>query len=68
MAFHQYGKTVKFPRNEHVEIHVRTVTLGHHEYVEIREFIKNGEIYGHGVVLPVNQIKDLKVALERVAP
>lgn len=75
MPFHQYGQTVKFPRNEHVEIHVREVTLNadapesaRKSYVEIREFIRNGEVYGHGIVLPVNLVSDLKVALDRVIP
>lgn len=75
MPFHQYGQTVKFPRNEHVEVHVRVVTLNadapeseRRDYVEIREFIRNGEVYGHGIVLPVNQVADLKIALDRVVP
>lgn len=72
MSFHQYGQTVKFPRNEHVDIHVRAVTLNTDvpsaqvECVEVREFIKEGEIYGHGLVLPRNAVKDLLLALQRV--
>lgn len=74
MAFHKYGQTVKFPRNEHVDIHVRQVSLNVEapegeqvQAVEIREFIKNGEVYGHGIILPANSIKDLVVALDRVS-
>lgn len=74
MAFHQYGETVKFPRNEHVDIHVRAVTLNAEapteqvECIEIREFIKEGEVYGHGLVLPMTAVKDLSLALQRVHP
>lgn len=73
--FHLYGKTVKFPRGEHVEIHVRQVRLAvgedapepaREDYVEIREYIKEAEVYGHGIVLPANQIADLKVALDQL--
>lgn len=72
MAFAMYGKSVSFPRNDHVDIHVRTVTLNADspsnavEMIDIREFIKSGEIYGHGLVIPRNEVKDLKVALDRV--
>lgn len=75
MPFHRYGETVKIPRDENVEIHVRAVTLladlpeeRHVNLVEIREFIKSGEIYGHGIVIPEREIADLKVALDQVAP
>jgi hypothetical protein len=63
---------VKFPRNEHVDIHVREVTLNAEapseavECIEIREFIKEGEVYGHGLVLPLTSVKDLEVALKQV--
>ena len=73
MAFHKYGATVKFPRNEHVEIHVRPLTLNadapaqnHVEAVEIREYIVSGETYGHGLVLPRASVRDLLVALNKV--
>lgn len=73
MAFHKFGETVKFPRNEHVDIHVRQVVLNadapvdaQFQAVEIREFLKSGEVYGHGIVLPFTSIKDLKVALDQV--
>lgn len=71
MAFHEYGEHAKFPRDEHVEIHVRKVTLDAEgpkpvDCVEIREFIKAGEVYGHGLVLPVAQSKDLVAALDRL--
>ena len=73
MAFHRYGKTVKFPRNDDVDIHVRQVTLNADdetdkqvEMVEIREFIKAGEVYGHGLVIPCREVADLKIALDRI--
>lgn len=73
MVFKTDGKPVKFPRNEHVEIHVTAITLNADaepvqqvQAVEIREFIKNGEIYGHGIVLPLTAVTDLKIALERL--
>lgn len=73
MAFHRYGKTVKFPRNEDVEIHVRQVTLNadgpekkQANCVEIREFLKEGEVYGHGIVIPAREVRDLLVALDKV--
>jgi hypothetical protein len=72
VAFHQFGETVKFPRNEHVDIHVREVTLnaeapsGAVDCIEIREFIKEGEVYGHGIVLPASSVKDLQIALQRL--
>ena len=73
MAFHEYGATLKFPRNEHVDIHVRAVTLEPEsenptECIEIREFLKEGEVYGHGLVLPRTTVKDLCLALQRVTP
>lgn len=73
MPFHEYGKTVKFPRNEHVDIHVRPVILGVDsetpvECVEVREFLKEGEVYGNGIVLPKTAINDLILALQRVQP
>lgn len=73
MAFHRYGKIVKFPRNDDVDIHVRVVTLNADdqsdkqvEVVEIREFIKTGEVYGHGIVIPCREVADLQIALTRV--
>lgn len=73
MAFHKYGKTVSFPRDEDVDIHVRQVTLNaddieeRQEHVlEIREWIKSGEVYGHGIVLPRRTSRDLLNALERI--
>jgi hypothetical protein len=72
VTFHRYGASAKFPRNEHVEIHVRKVDLNADApsqavpCVEIREYIKSGEVYGHGIVLPAALIKDLKIALDRV--
>lgn len=74
MSFHQYGQTISVPRNEHVDIHVRRVTLNanapverHVEMVEVREFLKAGEVYGHGIVIPLREVSDLKIALDRVA-
>lgn len=67
MPFHQYGKTTKFPRDEHVDIHVRLVDLDADAevpfpHVEIREYIRDTEAYGHGLVLPVTAFKDLVAA------
>lgn len=71
MASHEFGQTVKFPRNEHIDIHVREVILDAEDTrfpaVEIREFIKAGEVYGHGIVLPRHSVKDLLVALDQVS-
>lgn len=74
MAFHRFGKTVKFPRNEDVDIHVREVTLNANaepekqvDTVEIREFIKDGEVYGHGLVIPAYAIPDLIRALQSLS-
>ena len=73
MAFHKYGKMVKFPRNEHVDIHVREVTLNAEapverqaECIEFREWIRSGEVYGHGLVVDRRNLSDLRVALERL--
>lgn len=72
MAFHQYHEGVQFPRNEHVDIVVRPVTLNADapadalEYVEIREFIKASGTWGHGIVVPRNLLPDLKISLERM--
>jgi hypothetical protein len=72
VTFSTYGETVKIPRNENVEVHVRKVILNPGipdqaiEVVEVREYLKSGEIYGNGLVVPVGMIKDLKVALDRV--
>lgn len=75
MAFHEIGKTVTFPRNEHVNIVVRTVMLNtdaptEHwlEYLEIREFIRASETFGNGVLIPIGQVDDLLVAIDRVRP
>jgi hypothetical protein len=71
VALHEYGKLVKFARNEDVDIHVRKVTLDPEgtkpvECVEIREFLKGGEVYGHGLVIPVSQAKDLNAAFSQL--
>lgn len=74
MSFHQYGETVVIPRNEHVDLHVREVTLAAEtptlrvECVEVREYLKEGEVYGNGLVIPTSLVGELKVALDRVAP
>lgn len=74
MAFTEVIRTEKFPRNEHVDIHVRTLVLNADapeadrvSAVEIREYIKEGEVYGHGLVLPAREVKDLIQALGRVS-
>lgn len=70
------GNKATFPRNEHVDIHVRTVTLAvgndapdpaKGKYLEIREFIKASGLYGQGIVIPLLQAKDLRCALDQVA-
>jgi hypothetical protein len=73
VAFIQYGEMFKFPRNENIDIHVREVTLNADappgeqvRAVDIREFIKNGELYGHGVMLPMRAVNGLQIALEQV--
>jgi hypothetical protein len=73
VAFHRVVKTVKFPRNEHVEVHVRRVVLNNDapeaervDAIEIREFIKAGEVYGHGLVIPAQNDTDLIHAIEKV--
>jgi hypothetical protein len=73
VAFIQYGETVKFPRNENIDIHVREAILnadappgGQVRAIDIREFIKNGELYGHGILLPLRAVSGLQVALEQV--
>lgn len=74
MSFHEYGETVVVPRNEHVDLHVRTVTLAAEtptlrvDCIEVREFLKETEIYGNGIVVPLSLVPDLRVALDRVAP
>jgi hypothetical protein len=73
VPFHRTGQVEKFPRDENVDIHVREVTLNASapesaqvEAVDIREFIKNGEVYGHGLAIPRREVRDLIVALEKV--
>lgn len=66
----------RFPRDEDVDIHVSLVTLSVGDdssegskkpYVEIREWLKVPELYGHGIVVPARvAIKDLKVALSKI--
>lgn len=74
MSFQHVLRTEKFPRDEHVEIHVREVVLNadapssaHVPVVEIREYLKEPEIYGHGLVIPTTAAKDLVTALQRIA-
>lgn len=68
MSFSVVGETATFPRDEHVDIRVREITLDDSvQCVEIREWIKSGEVYGHGIVLPFKSIRDLKIALDRVS-
>jgi hypothetical protein len=73
VALFQYGASKKVPRNEHVDIVVRRVTVNpgieseRQEYVEIREFIKSGEVYGHGILIPLNQIWVAMQAIQDVA-
>lgn len=71
MAFHRYGETEKFPRSEDVDIHVREVTLNPDskksaDCVEIREYLKEGEVYGHGLVIPWRELGDLEIAIQRL--
>lgn len=73
MAFHKFGKTEKFPVNDDVDIVVREVTLNadapesaHVPCIEIREFLREPEIYGHGLVIPRASVACLKVALDRL--
>lgn len=75
MSFHRYGETIKIPRSDHVEIHVRKVVLNPDlpeerqvKMVEIREYIVSGGIYGHGVIIPEREVADLRVALDRLVP
>lgn len=72
-AFHRYGETLVVPRNEHVDLHVRQVTLNANaptakqvEAVEIREFIKAPEVYGHGLVFPGTSLDGVIKALQKV--
>lgn len=68
MSFSVVGETVTFPRDEYVDIRVREITLDDSvQCVDIREWIKSGEVYGHGLVLPFKSIRDLKIALDRVS-
>lgn len=71
--FHKYGKTVKFPRNPDVDIHVREVTLNADapteqqvEAIEIREWLKGGEVYGHGLVIPRDLSLNVVEALKKI--
>jgi hypothetical protein len=73
VSFQQVHRIEKFPRDEHVEIHVRTVTLNadappsaHVPVIEIREYLKEPELYGHGIVIPLTAVKDLLVAIKRL--
>lgn len=61
----------KFPVDEHVDIHVSQVVLDEDAetetpVVEIREFLKEPGLYGHGIVIPMKSVRDLRVALERL--
>lgn len=74
MTFANALRTEKFPRDEHVDIHVRQVALNSSAppsarlpVVEIREFIKESGVYGHGIILPLNSVSDLVTALGRVS-
>lgn len=73
MAFEKVLRTDKFPRDENVEIHVREVVLNadapqsrHLPVVEVREFLTEPGVYGHGIILPLTAVKDLTVALKRI--
>ena len=70
MAFHKYGRTYTVPRDRHVAIVVREVTLNADapesqrvEAVEIREYLKEGEIWGHGITVPAAMSKPLRDAI-----
>ena len=73
MAFDKVQRTETFPRDEHVDIHVREVTLNADapssaqvSVVEIREYLKDGGVFGHGIVLPASTTNDLITAIRRV--
>jgi hypothetical protein len=73
ISFAKTGKPEKFPRDEHVDIVVQPVTLNADapegsrvETIEIREFLKEPGVYGHGLVLPRLAARDLHVALGRL--
>lgn len=67
----KYGRSQIFPRSETVDIHVRELTLTgvagdkvtEREYIEVREYIKPSEVYGHGIVIPRDRLTDLQTAL-----
>lgn len=74
MPFHKYGKTVKIPRNDHVDIHVREVVLNADapeadqvEHIEIREYLKEGQVYGHGLLVPKDSAERIAIALNGFA-
>ena len=70
MSFVAYGRSRQFPRSANVDIVVREIVLNpnveeqRREYVEIREFLKNGEVFGHGVVIPRDHVSTLLEHLE----
>lgn len=73
MAFHKYGQTVKVKRSADVELHVREVTLNADapeadqiQHVEIREFLREGEVYGHGLIFPRDTSLGIVEALRKI--
>jgi hypothetical protein len=73
VAMHKIGRTTKFPRDEHVDIVVREVLLNADApesarvpTIEIREYIKSSEMFGHGLVIPARSTRDLQVALDLI--
>lgn len=72
-AFHRYGETVVVPRNEHIDLYVRQVTLNaaaptskHVHAIEIREFIKAPEVFGHGLVFPEESLDGVIKGLQKL--
>lgn len=68
MAFIEHGKTIKFDRSKNVEIHVRETTLlpgtdDAKQYIEIREFLQSSEMYGNGIIIPLELAGEAYLAL-----
>lgn len=73
MPLAQKTNQISIPLNEHVDIHVMRLVINPDagpskrlDAVEIRQYIKESEVYGHGIVVPAREVKDLVVALNKI--
>lgn len=68
-----HGKSRKIPVNDNVDLLVRRVSITEVgpsprtiEAIELREYLRNAEVEGHGIFVPLDEVSALMEALGSV--